>query len=347
MSEEEVSGSEAEEETTTTTTATETKEEVTVDPFAGMTKRQAKKEAYKIKLNKLLDEYNSVLIIGVDNVGSSQMQSVRIALRGRGVMLMGKNTMIRNFIKQRAEERKTPGILKLNAAVRQNMGFVFTNENLSEIRNVILENKVPAAAKAGAVAQSDVFVPPGPTGMDPGQTSFFQALGIATKIERGNISIVDQVHLIKEGEKVTASHVVLLQKLSIQPFHFGITVKSVFSNGALFPVAVLDISDSDVLGKFMTGVSHLAALSFSTGLPCVASVPFQVRNAFKKMVALSLESGFEFTAAKEYIAKCASGAAASAAAAAPAAGAAPAAAAAAAAKEPSEEESVGGLGGMF
>jgi hypothetical protein len=38
--------------------------------------------------------------------------------------------------------------------------------------------------------------------MDPSQTSFFQALAIATKINKGTIEIVSDVHLIKAGDKV-------------------------------------------------------------------------------------------------------------------------------------------------
>lgn len=332
MSEEEVSGSEVEE----TTPVVESKVE---DDFTGLTKRKIKKIKYARRLNQLLDEYKSILIIGIDNVGSSQMQSVRMELRQcGGVMLMGKNTMIRSVIKK----RKDPKLNNLLPAVKMNIGFIFTNGDLSALRKLVTENKVPAAAKAGTFAPVDVKVPPGPTGMDPGQTGFFQALGIATKIERGNITIIDEVHLISAGDKVSPSHVVLLQRLNIQPFFYGITVGAVYDDGSLFDAAVLDLTEADLKNKFMSGVAKLAAISFETGYPCTASVPFQVRYAFKRLVALSLESGYEFKQAKDFIEAAASGAAA--AAAAPAAGAAPAEEKKV---EESEEESVGGLGGMF
>ena len=83
-----------------------------------------------------------------------------------------------------------------------NVGFVFTNEDLGEIRNILLGNKKEAPAKAGAIAPLDVFVPSVNTGMGPEKTSFFQALAIPTKITRGTIEILRDIHLIKEGEKV-------------------------------------------------------------------------------------------------------------------------------------------------
>ena len=56
--------------------------------------KSATKAAYFEKLKNLLDEYKTVFIVGVDNVSSQQMHEIRIALRGEGVVLMGKNTMV-------------------------------------------------------------------------------------------------------------------------------------------------------------------------------------------------------------------------------------------------------------
>ena len=44
-----------------------------------------------------------------------------------------------------------------------NVGFVFTNSDLKDIRDKILANRVAAPARAGAVAPGDVYVPAGNT----------------------------------------------------------------------------------------------------------------------------------------------------------------------------------------
>ena len=56
----------------------------------------------------------------------------------------------------------------------ENVGFVFTKEELPEIRDKLLANQKPAAAKAGAMAPKDVFVEPISTTLGPEKTSFFQ-----------------------------------------------------------------------------------------------------------------------------------------------------------------------------
>jgi large subunit ribosomal protein LP0 len=262
------------------------------------TDRKRRKARYKAKLEKALDTYKNILVIGVDNVGSFQMQQVRLALRGRAEIVMGKNTIIRKVLRDRLAQN--PDFEQLLSIVQGNIGFVFTNDNLNEVRKVILENKVPAAAKSNAIAPIDVYVPPGPTGLDPGQTSFFQALNIATKIMKGSIEIVNTVHLIHAGDKVSSSAVALLTKLNIKPFFYGITVDTVYENGSMYDAKILDMTDDDLLAKFFRGVQTIAAFGLATGLPSACSIPHSLINAFKKLVAIAVTTDYVFEEGKLY-----------------------------------------------
>merc|ERR1712113_1023779 len=106
----------------------------------------------------------------------------------------------------------------------------------------------------GQLSMVDLSLPSGPTGMDPSQTSFFQALNIATKIVKGQIELVSDFPLLKINEKVSASASVLLTKLAIKPFEYGMVVKQVFQDGNVFDAAVLDISPDVLVTKFMAGL---------------------------------------------------------------------------------------------
>jgi len=90
------------------------------------------KASYFLKLVKLLDEYPKCFIVGADNVGSKQMQEIRIALRGKAVVLMGKNTMMRKAIRGHLE--KNPDLERLLPHIKNNVGFVFTREDLTVVR---------------------------------------------------------------------------------------------------------------------------------------------------------------------------------------------------------------------
>lgn len=301
-------------------------------------RRKERKARYVVDLLDCLERYKNVLIVQCDNVGSSQMQKVRIALRGKGQLLMGKNTIIRKFVREQISTN--PKLEALLPFVFGNIGFVFTNGDLREVRTLIVSNKVPAAAKTGTIAPNDVHVPAGPTGLDPGQTSFFQALNIATKIEKGAIAIINPVHLIKKTDKVTASHVALLTKLNIQPFFFGFRVSDIYEDGATYSSEILDMTAEVLTEKFLAGVAKVAAISLAIGYPTQASLPHLISNGYVKLMSIALEADIDIPQVKELKARLANPGSA-----APAAskGAAPAAAAAKAepVKEKSEEEDTG------
>lgn len=87
-------------------------------------------------------------------------------------------------------------IFRLLPHIVSNVGFVFTNEDLVDVRDKLLANKKRAPARPGAIAPCAVTIPSQNTGLGPEKTSFFQALQIPTKISRGTIEIVVSKELI-------------------------------------------------------------------------------------------------------------------------------------------------------
>jgi len=247
-----------------------------------------RKAEYFERMKGLLDTYQKLFIVEVDNVGSKQLQNTRAGLRGTAEILMGKNTMMRKIIKEYADENPGTPKSQLEDCCKGNVGMVFTNGDLSEVRTILESNVRPAPARVGAIAPINVVVPKGPTGCDPGQTAFFQTLQIATKITKGQIEITNDVPLITAGEKVTASEAALLQKLNIEPFTYGLILKAVFDNGSLFDAKVLDITDDVLASKFGEALSLVAALSLQVGFPTQASVPHSIANAFKAILAVTV-----------------------------------------------------------
>lgn len=258
---------------------------------SGATKKQ-KKEVYFSKLENLLEEFKTIFIVNVDNVGSNQMHQIRMKLRGEGQVLMGKNTMVRKVLRNLLADN--PQFEKLMQVVRGNVGFVFTKGDLKHVRTVITENRVRAPAKANALAPLDVTVPAGNTGMPPDKTSFFQALGVPTKISRGTIEIISDVHLIKAGSRVGPSEAALLNMLNISPFTYGLTIVSVYDAGTVFDPSVLDITEEQLVENFVTGIKQVAAVSLALGYPTVAAVPHCIINGYKKVLAVALATEYSF-----------------------------------------------------
>jgi len=260
----------------------------------------AKKEKYFNKLIDLCVNSPNALLVGVDHVASKQMQDIRIELRGKAVILMGKNTMIRKGLQIGHERHPEAGMDKLRAAVNGNMGFIFaTNCTLDDIRECLGRHTRQSAAKAGQVSVVDWFIPAGPTGMDPSQTAFFQALNIGTKIVKGQIELVSDFKILSLGEKVSASGAVLLTKLGIKPFEYKIEVQQVYQDASVFSAAVLDISESVLIQKFLAGVANMAAFSREVGIPTECGLPHAFGNAFKNVAALVADIDFTFKEVEE------------------------------------------------
>merc|ERR1711902_379919 len=156
---------------------------------------------------------------------------------------------------------------------------------------------------------------------------------------------IQDVPIIKVGDKGGASEATLLNMLKISPFTYGLLIQKVYDNGSIFDPEILDITDDDIKNKFMAGVANVAAVCLTINYPTIASVPHSIVNGMKNLLAVAAVTDITFKEAetlKEFLADPSKFAAA-----APAAAAEAAPAAAAAAKEPepeSEEDDDMGFG---
>jgi len=258
----------------------------------------AKKEEYMKKFTDLLETYNKAVLVTVDNIGSSHMQHIRVSLRGRAVILMGKNTLMRKAIKDAVASGKHPEWASILPAIKGNIGFVFSKENLGDLKEKLLESRVPAQAKAGIVAPQDVLIVKQVTTLEPTKTTFFAALDIATKITRGCVEILNDVQLCREGEKVGSSEAALMQMLDLRPFTYGLKLTNVFEDGFLYPAKLLSTTPADLFRAFASGVANVAALSLGLNYPSLAAFPHAVMNAYKNLVSICLTTDYIFDQAK-------------------------------------------------
>jgi large subunit ribosomal protein LP0 len=299
--------------------------------------RAQKKEAYDKKFCNLLETFDKAFIVHADNVGSKQFQNIRAALRAQGqtVILMGKNTMMKRCLRLYIDRTGNDKWSCLLEVLVGNVGIIFTKTELTDVRDKIGEFRVGAPARAGVIAPCSVSCAAGPTGMDPSQTSFFQTLNIATKINKGSIEILNDMVVVTEGERVGASQATLLAKLGIRPFSYGLVIHNVIEGGSMYDPKVLDLTDNDINNAIMAGCANVAALSLATGIPTLASIPHSIINSYKNVLAICVETEYSFPLAdkvKAYLANPSAFASA-----APAAGGG-GGAAAAKAPEPEEEE---------
>lgn len=272
--------------------------------------KRAKKRRIVNRLYENFTKFKQCLVVKLENVTSNQVQQTRLALRKQklGDMVCGKNTVVKKAIdiRLKAPEEgdqdyefrkqnytKVPQIEKLLQCCKGKVGFIFSDASVSDLKPIIEGNRIPAPAKVGTFAPLEVVIPPGPTGLDPSQISFFHTLNISTKIQKGQIEIVKEFKVCEKGKKIGNSEAAILQKLNIKPFSFGMEILFVYDDGAILTPDIFNVDTEQLLGKFRNAANQLAAVSLAIGHPNVLSVPHMLKNGVKSIASIALETGLK------------------------------------------------------
>jgi large subunit ribosomal protein LP0 len=270
--------------------------------------KQKLKEQYIETFINMLDKYSKIIFVEANNVRSKQMAEIRMGLRSKGELLMGKNTLMKKAIKVLLEDKdgkykslasKATDLAKLPVLLKGNVGLVFTNGDLNEVKDVIMAYKVGAPAKQGAISPVTVVIQPGNTGLEPTKTSFFQALNINTKITKGTVEIIKEHLLLAPGDKVGSSEAALLQMLNIKPFEYGLVMVNIYDQGAVYSPAVLSLTDEVMEQKVREAANNVASLGLALDIPNEASIPHSIANIFKNLLAVAASTQFSFKQAEK------------------------------------------------
>ncbi|KRX10699.1 hypothetical protein PPERSA_08694 [Pseudocohnilembus persalinus] len=277
------------------------------------------KKAQQIKnVYELLGQHSQIIAVTLDNVSSLQCQQIRRDLNKLGaILVIGKNTVIRKAIELRMKpldqndeqvaflrdaqggNNAIPELDALKGLLKEKVGFIFTDKPISEVKEIVESNKVQAPAKVGIISPKDIIIPPGPTGMDPSQITFFHALQISTKIQKSQIEITKEYQVCTAGKKIGNSEVSLLQKMNMKPFSYQMNVFACYDNGTILSKDVISLDQNDIIAKFQAGIKNIAAISLETGYQTDASVPYAVVNAFKNLAAIGMEVNYKFKILEE------------------------------------------------
>ena len=130
--------------------------------------------------------------------------------------------------------------------------------------------------------------------MEPGKTSFFQALGVPTKIARGTIEITTDLKLVEAGNKVGASEATLLNMLNISPFTYGMTIAQVYDQGQTFSPDVLDIEEKQLFAALNSAIKTIAAISLAANYPTLPSIMHSMVNGYKRVLAVAIETDYSW-----------------------------------------------------
>lgn len=191
---------------------------------------------------KLLDDYKLIGAADLNKVGSGMLQDLRRQLRGR-VLLRGiKNTLMHIAMDKAGLEGTEDFLERIKG---QNI-YIFSNGNPFRLALTLHRNKARVFAKPGDPAIEDIIIPSGNTGLSPGPIiSKFGALGIRTRIEAGNIWVVNDTEVAKAGDEISSDLADLLARLGIRASEMGLEIKAVYEDGVVIPRETLLIDPEE------------------------------------------------------------------------------------------------------
>jgi large subunit ribosomal protein L10 len=249
---------------------------------------------------KLLDDYKLIGAADLTKVGSGMLQDMRKQLRGRVTVRGIKNTLMRIAMERAGLEGTDDFLSEIKG---QNI-YIFSNGNPFELAMTLHRNKVRVFAKEGDTALDDLVIPSGNTGLSPGPIiSKFGGLGIRTRIEAGNIWVVQDTEVAKAGEAISADLADLLTRLGIRASEMGLEIKAVYEGGIVIPREDL-ILDMDVyaerLARAYSGAFQVALkaayVTPATIVPLLSMAAQNARNVALEAAYMTPETAPELIA---------------------------------------------------
>jgi large subunit ribosomal protein L10 len=236
---------------------------------------------------ELLNEYDIVAAADLNKVTSAMLQDMRRQLRGRLRFKVLKNTLMRISMEQAGKE-------SYDAFMEQVAGpnvFMFTNGNPFKVAMELDANRVRVFAKAGDLALDNIVLSAGNTGLSPGPLiGKFGVLGVRTRIEGGNIWVVQDTTVCKAGEPINEELVDLLQRMGVRASEMGLRVKAVYERGDIIPGDALILDLDDYRSRLEQAIGGAFKVAVEAAYFTPATVPTILAKAFQQARSVALEA---------------------------------------------------------
>jgi large subunit ribosomal protein L10 len=243
------------------------------------------------KLAELIEKYPVVAIADLQKVRSSQIQEIRKKLRGQAEVLVAKNTILKKAAGELGE--KKPNIGKFTEDLAGSNLLLFTGMNPYALILFLNKNKVRVPAKAGDTATSDIIIPGGNTGLQPGPViSEFGEVKVTTRIEGGSIWVARDTVVAEKGDTISPKLASLLSKLGMKPMEAGLTIVRAFDEGAVFKPEDLVFDIEAYKSELLEACRGALALAVETEYLVPETAPTIIGNAFREALYLANEAEF-------------------------------------------------------
>jgi len=246
-----------------------------------------KKEIFQ-KLAELIEKYPVVAIADLQKVRSSQIQEIRKKLRGQAEVLVAKNTILKKAASAIGE--KKPHISDFAEGIAGSSLLLFTGMNPYALILFLNRNKVRVPAKGGDTATSEIMIPAGNTGLQPGPViSEFGEVKVVTRIEGGSIWVAKDTVVASRGDTISPKLASLLSKLGMKPMEAGLSIVRAFDAGMVLNLDDLVFDLDSYKSDLEEACRDAIALSVETEYVLPETAPMIIGSAYREALYLANE----------------------------------------------------------
>ncbi|MFA5358025.1 MAG: 50S ribosomal protein L10 [Candidatus Izemoplasmatales bacterium] len=225
-----------------------------------MTSHTKKWKAEKLSLVKgLAKDYPFIAVATLESLPANIVSLIRKRLAGEAVVVVAKTRVV-----QRAFAESGVDTSKLDPYVKESVAIIFSKKNPFELFSFVKKNKGSAAAKDGDIADKEIIIQAGDTGLPPGPAlATLKAVGLKVKVAGPTIEVAEDKVVVKKGEKVTAPVADVLSKLNIKPIKIGMKIIGVLDKNEkeFYSAEVLDVDEEELFEKFVSAYRNALNLA--------------------------------------------------------------------------------------
>ena len=243
-----------------------------------------KEEVDDIKKNA--KAYKLVGLVDMYGIPAQQVQQIRRNLRGKAVIKVTRNTLIKHAFNEIGGDVKN-----LSKYISGHSAIIFTNDNPFKLYKQLEKTKTKMAAKAGEKAPEDIVIASGPTSFKPGPiVGELQQAGIPAAIEGGKVKIRETKTVVRKGGVISAKLAAILIKLDVKPMDVGLALQAAFHDGSVYEPSVLAVDETVILGQIALAGRQALALSLEAAIPTKDSMDALLTKAVRDARGLAVEA---------------------------------------------------------
>ena len=217
------------------------------------------KAAKREEIAKLAKDYPVMAVATLNQLPASITSVLRKRLKGNAEIRVAKTRVIKKALAESGVDTS-----KIDAVVAESVLIIFSKINPFELFSFVKKNKGSAAAKDGDIADNDILVQAGDTGLPPGPAlSTLKGAGLEVKVAGPTISISRDKIVAKKGEAISKAVADVLGKLNIKPMKIGMKIIGVLdrTENIFYPALSLDIDEEELFEQFVLAHQQMVNLS--------------------------------------------------------------------------------------